>query len=263
MSAWLEAMTGLERVFAYVAIAGSVALLIQFILQLIGIGHTSEMGSAELDHDGFDAGDMDHDGIDHVDFDHVDFDHGDFDHVDFDHDGFDHDGHDHAGMMHARDVLDGHHPHSQDGSADADLRPFTLRGIIAFLAVGGWGGLILLKAGIMAPIATLLAIGMGAITMLLMALAIRAMIRLQQDGSMDIRNALGLSASVYITIPPNRSGRGKVTLLLQERLVELDAVTDQSDPIPTGTQVFISDVSSEELLVVEPESPIPTSKEDK
>ena len=47
--------------------------------------------------------------------------------------------------------------------------------------------------------------------------------KLQDDGTIDYRNALGLSGNVYITIPANRLEKGKVNLMLQGHYMELEA----------------------------------------
>lgn len=67
-----------------------------------------------------------------------------------------------------------------------------------------------------------------------------------------MRNAVGLSGTVYLTIPPARSETGKVTLLLQERLTQIDAVTDCETPIKTGAEVVVVGVSGKTTLIVQP-----------
>ena len=76
--------------------------------------------------------------------------------------------------------------------------------------------------------------------------------RLQYNGTLDVRNAVGLSGTVYLTIPPARSETGKVTLLLQERLTQIDAVTDCETPIKTGAEVVVVGVSGKTTLIVQP-----------
>jgi len=41
-----------------------------------------------------------------------------------------------------------------------------------------------------------------------------------------------------------------VHLILQERYSELDAVTDEPDPLPTGTEVDVVGLADENTLVV-------------
>ena len=132
----------------------------------------------------------------------------------------------------------------------AGLKLFTLRGIVAWLAVAGWGGLWLLNMGLHPIFAVFLAIAMGFWAMLLMALFLRVALHLQSDGTMDLRNALGRAGTVYLTVPANRAGAGKVTVLFQDQLQELDAVTDETEHLVTGTEIVVVGISGRNTLVV-------------
>lgn len=245
MSAWWASLTWLERTFAYIAFPATLLLVLQTLMLLFGLGHDGD-GDGDADVDGeFDAGiDLDGDGIpDGVDLDGdgipdmpawgdgADLD-GDGvpDDVDADGDGIP-DGGGHSGLL-------------------AGLKLFTLRGIVAFLAVSGWGGLWLLRMGMHPIPAVFLAVAMGFWAMLLMALFLRVALRLQDDGTMDFRNALGKAGTVYLTIPAGRAGAGKVHVVFQDQLHELDAVTDETERLPTGTEVVVVALSGENTLVV-------------
>ena len=79
---------------------------------------------------------------------------------------------------------------------------------------------------------------------------IKYAMKLQDDGTIDYRNALGLSGSVYITIPACREEKGKVNLLLQGHYMELEAVTDEEDDIKFGTEIVVIGLSGTNILVV-------------
>lgn len=134
--------------------------------------------------------------------------------------------------------------------ADAGLRVFSVRGVIAFLTVFGWTGLSLLRSATAIAVASVVAALCGAAAMTLMAYVMRLAMRLQSDGTVRPKNAIGVSGVVYLTIPPRRKGHGKVSVLVQERLCELDAVTDEEQPIPTGSEVVIVALSGQSTLVV-------------
>ena len=146
------------------------------------------------------------------------------------------------------------------GEAEADLpdagggleglRFFTLQGITAFFVVFGWLGAAMDAMGL--PIAlTLLVSALGGFSMMfLLAFLTRAVFRLRSDGTADNRNAVGLSGKVHLTVPPSRSGSGKVHVLLQGVYTERDAVTDDDAAIPTGSEVVIVALSGQTDLVV-------------
>jgi hypothetical protein len=81
--------------------------------------------------------------------------------------------------------------------------------------------------------------------------------KLQHSGNEDIRNALGRPASVYVPIPGNRAGLGKVTFRMQDRLVEYQAVTEDEDRLATGEKVVVvAIVNSDTVRVSRAESPV-------
>ena len=130
------------------------------------------------------------------------------------------------------------------------LRIFTVRGIVAFFVVFGWVGMVMDGAGISLAITILVAIVCGFAMMLALAFLFRAILKLRNDGNADNRNAVGTSGKVYLTIPPSRSGAGKVNIMLQGAYVERDAVTDDETAITTGCEVVVIGISGETELVV-------------
>jgi hypothetical protein len=61
---------------------------------------------------------------------------------------------------------------------------------------------------------------------------------LKSDGAVRIKGAVGRTGTVYLRVPANKSGPGKVTLNLQNRTVELEAFTATNE-LPTGTSVRV------------------------
>ncbi len=137
-----------------------------------------------------------------------------------------------------------------DASGSDGLRIFTLRGIIAFFVVFGWVGVAMEGGGcplyLTIPVATV----SGFAIMLVLAFLFRAIMKLRNDGNTDNRNAIGVSGKVQLTIPPARSGEGKVFVMLQGSYVERGAVTDEEEAIPTGAEIVVVGVSGQTELVV-------------
>ena len=137
-----------------------------------------------------------------------------------------------------------------DGFGLEGLRIFTVRGIVAFFVVFGWLGMVMDSAGISLAITIPVSIACGFLMMLALAFLFKAILKLRNDGNADNRNAVGTSGKVYLTIPPSRSGSGKVNIMLQGAYVERDAVTDDEAPIATGCEVVVIGISGETELVV-------------
>ena len=130
------------------------------------------------------------------------------------------------------------------------LKIFTVKGIISFFVVFGWSGIVLLGADvpvlITIPVATICGFGM----MFLLAVLFKLVFKLRRDGNIDNKNAIGVSGKVYLTIPPSRTGEGKVYVMLQGSYVERAAVTDNEEAIPTGAEIVVVGVSGDASLVV-------------
>jgi membrane protein implicated in regulation of membrane protease activity len=130
------------------------------------------------------------------------------------------------------------------------LHIFTIRGIIAFFVIFGWVGVVMESANINLIITLVVAMICGFAMMVLIAYLFKMVMRLKSDGNTDNRNALGSAGKVYLTIPPARSGEGKINIMLQGTYVERNAVTDEDESIPTGCEIIVVGTSGQTSLVV-------------
>ncbi len=137
-----------------------------------------------------------------------------------------------------------------DAELDGGLRLFSFRGIIAFLTMLGWVGILGAKLLWPLPAIVIVSLLSGFASMVLIALLFRLIFALQADGTEDLRHALGTSGSVYLRIPPSREGRGKVNIMLDGKLVEKDAVTDEAETINYGEQIIVIGITGGTDLVV-------------
>lgn len=156
-----------------------------------------------------------------------------------------------AGEVMSEGAMSEADPLSDDISvaADSGLRILTVRGLIAFFAVGGWVGIALIDLGAHPALAGLGALAAGFAALLLVAWIIKLLLGLQSSGNLDIGNAVGLIGDVYLRIPGGLTGNGKISIVLQGRLIEIDAVTDEPDGIETGTQVCVIRRRGDRLIV--------------
>ena len=134
--------------------------------------------------------------------------------------------------------------------ADGGLSFFSVKSLTAFFALGGWCGFAAQNAmlnNFWAP--ALIALATGAVALLGVAFAMRGIARLQCSGNIVKHKLVGTTATVYVSIPANRSGRGKITLSAQGRYMELDAMTDEEQRIPVDCLVEIAEYSGDFALV--------------
>lgn len=138
---------------------------------------------------------------------------------------------------------------SPDVSIDSDpgLSIFTVKTLTAFFAVGGWVGFTLGEFHIAIAVGVSLAAGL--VAMFGVAFLLRWLIRLQTDGNIQLKDAIGLYADVYLTIPKKGNGEGKITVLVNERLSEFSAMTEEEEPLPTGSKVKIVNIIGNTFIV--------------
>ncbi len=137
-----------------------------------------------------------------------------------------------------------------DSTAFDGLRVFTVRGIVAFFVVFGWVGVAMSAAGIRMLITVPVAFLCGTAAMVGIAYLLRAVLKLRSDGTADNRNAVGARCKVHLTVPAARSGSGKVHVMLQGAYVERDAVTDDGEAIPTGSDAVVVGTNGATELVI-------------
>ncbi len=137
--------------------------------------------------------------------------------------------------------------------ADGDSIPFqflSLKNIVAFFAVFGWSGIGFIHAGLASWLVILLAFICGLLMMTLMATLFYLMSKLAESGTLKMTNAIGKLGEVYLVIPANRGGMGKVQLNIQGSLRTIDAITDDSETIPTSSIIQVLEVIDEQILLV-------------
>lgn len=216
MQAWWENLSDVLRVLYCIAVPSTLILILQLLLTMIG-GH----GDA-----GVEASDTS--GLGDVDFD-----------ADLNGNGI-------PDYLETPDITDGGNP------ADfGNLRLLTLQTVVTFLAVFGWVSIICISSGM--PVLAGGGIGLvcGIVMMFLVAKLVQVSRKLAENGVINLRNAIGETATVYLTVPARNDGCGKVTMRLQGRFGEFDAITDGDKPITNGTQVLVTDVRGDELVVEE------------
>lgn len=148
------------------------------------------------------------------------------------------------------DLYDGGSTDGIDGSDGIAL--FSIRGIMAFFAVGGWTGVVVAGTGIPAALSIFIALLAGTAALVGFAYLMKAMMKLQSSGNLDLQNAVGKTAKVYLTVPAGRRDLGKVTLTVQDRFIECEAMTDVDESLKTGTLVTVAGVIGDTTLLVRP-----------
>lgn len=128
----------------------------------------------------------------------------------------------------------------------------SVRTITAFFAGFGWSGVACLDAGYSLLTTLAISIVVGSIFLFGVFALMRFLYGLRYSGTLDYRNAVGQVGSVYLPIPGEMSGPGKVEVLVQGRLRVVDAFNKSADSLPNQSRVKVVDVIDQNTLVVEP-----------
>lgn len=214
---WWEGLSQVQQVLYCIAIPSTLILVLQMLLTIVG--GASDGGIDVSDTSGLDMpAELDTDAVFDADFD-----------------------------ADTADVDIGH-----DGGNPADfgtLRLFTLQTVITFLTVFSWVSIVCIGSKLGTLVSMLIGTLCGLVMMFVVAKIIQLSTKLAENGTLNLKNAIGETASVYLTIPACGGGEGKITMELQGRFCEFDAITEEPDAIGTGTQVLVTDVQGDALVV--------------
>lgn len=140
-----------------------------------------------------------------------------------------------------------------DGNLDAGDYPFqlfSLRNLINFLLGFGWAGASLYDVIDNNIILAIVAGLIGGLFILMFFLVMKSLMRLSEDNTFDLTKTVGRTGDVYLTIPPKRTGKGKVFISLNGSTRELDAISDSEEPLKNGSLIKVVAIESD-LLIVE------------
>lgn len=145
-----------------------------------------------------------------------------------------------------------------DFSTDTDslddagsMHLLSIRNIFYFLLGFGWTGVSLWNTIENRILLTLAAILVGCSFVALFLWLFRQMMKLQSNGAFDINDSVGKVCDVYLRIPAEAQGLGKVQISLGGSVQELDARTTGAQ-IPSGAKVRVLRVIDKKVLEVEP-----------
>jgi hypothetical protein len=135
-----------------------------------------------------------------------------------------------------------------DGGAPFQL--FSFRNLTNFLIGFSWGGIAFYETIPNKFLLTIVALLIGVFMLVIFFLIIRQIMKLAQNNSMQMDSAIGETCEVYLTIPGEGKGKGKVHVKVNQTLRELDAMTE-GETLHTGSMCKVVAVLNESILKVE------------
>ena len=147
----------------------------------------------------------------------------------------------------ATDIFDGLFGIDVDMGADASFKALTFQGIMAFLMFFGLAGLYVTKSG-GGPSPAILAGGAaGGLSMYATGKLFELFVNLQQDGTVELSEAIGAKGQVYLRI--GDEGVGQVTVEVNEAQRTFNAKSEDGTGIATGDFIEVVDTIGEVLVV--------------
>jgi len=129
---------------------------------------------------------------------------------------------------------------------------YTFRNFVNFFLGFGWSSILLQKSIESKGLLLFLSILVGVVLVAIVMYIFKWLNSMQQSGNINVfTSAVGCTGTVYLTIPGERSGEGKVQITINNSVREYNALTD-GDALATGTPIKVSEVINQSTLLVEP-----------
>lgn len=135
--------------------------------------------------------------------------------------------------------------------ADAPFQLFSFRNLINFLLGFGWTGVSFYDTIPNQFVLILVSVAIGSLFVYLFFIIIKQLMKLSENNSFNINETVHKIGDVYLSIPENKTGKGKVMISIRGSVHELDAMTSSSEKINTGSIVKVLAVENNQILIVE------------
>lgn len=146
---------------------------------------------------------------------------------------------------------------TSDGSFDADpsMNLLTFRNLVNFCLGFGWTAVLMHEKIQSNALLIIVSVIVGILLVTVVMWIFKWLSEMQQTGNIDVhKSAVGCEGKVYLTIPGERKGEGKVQITTNNAVREYDAVTD-GETIPTGKAIKVTEVINDYTLLVEELTP--------
>lgn len=146
---------------------------------------------------------------------------------------------------------------TSDGSFDADpsMNLLTFRNLVNFCLGFGWTAVLMHEKIQSNALLIIVSVIVGILLVTVVMWIFKWLSGMQQTGNIDVhKSAVGCEGKVYLTIPGERKGEGKVQITINNAVREYDAVTD-GETIQTGKAIKVTEVINDYTLLVEELTP--------
>ncbi|MDR3094198.1 MAG: serine protease [Bacteroidales bacterium] len=138
---------------------------------------------------------------------------------------------------------------SGDASTEGAFPFFSLRNLVNFFLGFGWGGVCFYNSFSSHALIVLCALLTGIAFVLLFFFLIKMFLKLGRDNTFKITETLQRTADVYLSIPAEKSGKGKIQISVRGSVHEIDAMT-AGEKISTGAIARVVDIIDSQTVLV-------------
>ena len=140
---------------------------------------------------------------------------------------------------------------SETGHLGSGMNLLTFRNFVNFLIGFGWTAILLKDSVPSTGLRMLIAIAVGIVLVILVMLLFKWLTDMQESGNINVyKSAVGCEGTVYLTIPGERAGEGKIQITINNAVREYAAVTD-GPTLKTGLRIRVVEVVSANTMLVE------------
>ena len=141
-----------------------------------------------------------------------------------------------------------------DGDMSGDQVPFqllSLRNMINFLLGFSWSGISFYGLIQNKLLLVLVSLTVGCVLVGLFFVIMKQISKLAEDNTFKITDCINKSGSIYIPVPADKSGSGKVQISVKGAVHELEAITCSKEKLETGCPVKVIEIVDNKFLMVE------------
>lgn len=126
---------------------------------------------------------------------------------------------------------------------------FSIKNFVNFIVGFGWAGVCLSSVITAKWLLAIIAIAVGVGFVLMFFYIKKQTKKLEHNGAFRIEDCKGKTVDVYLRIPANRSGKGKVQVSLNGSIQEIEAMTD-GEEIKSGKKAQVLEIIEYNTVLV-------------
>lgn len=133
--------------------------------------------------------------------------------------------------------------------ADGDTGSLSVRALVGFALGLGWGGFVAIQAGAGVGLSIVMGLLLGLVMFFIVAGVMRLIYSLKADGSLNYASLVGMTGTVYVTIPPHGEPGGQVQVAHPSQMITMPAVQEGDTPLPAMTRIEVVAATTYQLVV--------------